>query len=51
MPTTTPGKRLSVFFRVSPVGDNDPEPVRATLTDSGVTAEAVAQEAMGRAGA
>jgi hypothetical protein len=40
--SATPGKTLSVFFRVSPVADNRPESVRSTLTESGVTVEDVA---------
>ncbi len=40
--SATPGKTLSVFFRVSPVADNRPESVRSTLTESGVAAQDVA---------
>lgn len=40
--TATPGKTLSLSFRVSPVDDHQPESVRRTLTESGVTAEDVA---------
>ena len=39
--TATPGKTLSLSLRVSPVDDSQPDSVRQTLTDSGVTAEDV----------
>lgn len=37
--TASPGKTLFLSFRRSPVADNQPESVRQTLTESGVTAE------------
>ena len=39
--TATPGKTLSLSFRRSPVSDHQPDAVRQTLTESGVTAEDV----------
>ncbi|MEX0734806.1 MAG: hypothetical protein WDZ66_13355 [Steroidobacteraceae bacterium] len=36
--TASPGKTLSLSFRRSPVPDNQPDSVRRTLTESGVTA-------------
>ncbi|MGH8242269.1 MAG: hypothetical protein ACRETY_02845 [Steroidobacteraceae bacterium] len=39
--TDSPGKTLSLSLRVSPVEDSQPDSVRQTLTDSGVTSEDV----------
>lgn len=39
--TGSPGKTLSLSLRVSPVEDSQPDSVRQTLTDSGVTSEVV----------
>lgn len=39
--TGTAGKVLSVFYRRSPVADNQPDLVRQTLTESGATVEDV----------
>ncbi len=39
--TASPGKTLSLSLRVSPVDDSQPDSVRQTLTESGVTAEDV----------
>lgn len=40
--SAAPGKSLSLFFRRSPVADNQPDSVRGTLSDAGVAARDVA---------